>query len=138
MSSGQLVTKLFKLSKKNLQKEIVIAVAAGKDFLRNFNDPTRNIHNILDSDHKSKMQENVESLHTLWQTKYCVAGHGVDGNPKLPPTHSEGNFRVLLRFGVDAGDLKLDNHLKISLVQPEAVIKHFSNISAKNRPDIFF
>ena len=99
------------------------AVTSGKDFLRNYHNPRLEVKNLLDESHLSQVQENIQRLIPIVKTIILLGkqniplrGHRDDG-PILAdslPTKNEGNFRVMLRFRVDAGDKNLENHLKTS------------------------
>lgn len=97
------------------------AVGAGKDFLKNFKNPTLQVTSQISETYRKQVQENIERLMPIVKTIiFCgkqnipLRGHRDDGQLLTGslPSQNEGNFRALLRFRVEAGDKPLENHLK--------------------------
>lgn len=90
------------------------------------------VRNLLNEERKSQISENrarlepiIKTIILLGQQNIPLRGHRDDGNifqdvqdPDDTDSdsslikHNDGNFKALLRFRVDAGDQKLNEHLK--------------------------
>lgn len=102
------------------------AVQAGKDFLKVYQNPSLEITNQMDSHRLRQIEENRQRLIPIIKTIiFCgrqglsLRGHRDDKkiHSLLEPDgecagENFGNFLELLRFRVDAGDVKLRNHLE--------------------------
>lgn len=100
------------------------AVEAGKSFLVRFHEPSLDIRNQLSSQREKQVNENRERLTAIIKTiifcgqqNIALRGHRDSGplrdNDNNSPVN-EGNFRALLKFQIDAGNKKLEEHLNSS------------------------
>lgn len=103
------------------------AVERGKQFLVTFHKPSLEVVNLVNTQRQAQVVENRERLWPIVKTivlcgrqNIPLRGHRDDGflnidvigEGKSIVSTNEGNFRALLRFRVEAGDTKLENHLK--------------------------
>lgn len=101
------------------------AVESGKDFLKTYACPQKDIVNQVYTQRLKQVNENRERLRPIIETLiFCgyqnipLRGHRDDGalidtfNTKESPTSNEGNFRELLKFKIRSGDDKLKKHLE--------------------------
>lgn len=114
------------------------AVETAKDFLKTYYVPQENIMNRINSQRLQQVQENrqrlkpvVESILFLGRQNIPLRGHRDDGELNVEsqrePLINEGNFRELLRFRVNCGDLELENHLKNSRSNATYISKNTQN-----------
>lgn len=90
------------------------------DFQKTYPNP-ETVVNILDSQRMKLVTENRERLKPIIETiiflgkqNIALRGHRDDGNLITEFIVNEGNFREMLRFRIQAGDTRLENHLKKS------------------------
>ncbi|GBP23684.1 52 kDa repressor of the inhibitor of the protein kinase [Eumeta japonica] len=113
-----------------------LAVEAGKNFLLSFHKPEINIMNQVNSQRLKQINENRERLRPIVKTIiFCghqnisLRGHRDDG--KLLNYDSvvadEGNFRALLKFRIDSGDIALQQHLESSKSNATYISKTVQN-----------
>ncbi|XP_076658585.1 52 kDa repressor of the inhibitor of the protein kinase-like [Halictus rubicundus] len=113
-----------------------LAVQAGKNFLLSFHKPEINIMNQVNSQRLKQINENRERLRPIVKTIiFCghqnisLRGHRDDG--KLLNYDSvvadEGNFRALLKFRIDSGDIALQQHLESSKSNATYISKTVQN-----------
>lgn len=96
----------------------------GIDFQKTYLNPETVVINMLDTHRMNQVKENrdrlkpiVETILFLGRQNIAFRGHRDDGRLSISETESvinEGNFRELLKFKIQAGDSKLENHLKTS------------------------
>ena len=112
------------------------AVVAGKNFLKNFDNPALEIHNRLNTNYLAQVRENIERLIPIvkiiilcGKQNISLRGHRDDGIIEVdsPPANNEGNFRALLQFRVDAGDKTLEDHLRKSSSRATYISKTTQN-----------
>lgn len=103
------------------------AVEAGKNFLLSFHNPSIEIRNQISSQRAKQVQENRDRLAPIIKTiilcgqqNIALRGHRdsgplcfKDSDDTASPVN-EGNFRALLKFRIDAGDVMLKQHLESS------------------------
>ncbi|KAL4100753.1 hypothetical protein QTP88_020785 [Uroleucon formosanum] len=108
------------LSVHNNNKYHLNAVRAGKDFLKTYSCPKKQVINQISTQRLEQVKENRERLRPIIETLiFCgqqniaIRGHRDDGklididNSESSPTSNEGNFRKLLRLRIRAGDNEL-------------------------------
>ena len=99
-------------------------VQVADDFMKTFNNPQKEVINLINSERMKQITENrnrlkpiVESIIFLGRQNIplrCHRDHG-DFFENYNEGHSivnQGNFRELLNYRIKAGDLALENHLK--------------------------
>ncbi|KAF0749732.1 52 kDa repressor of the inhibitor of the protein kinase-like [Aphis craccivora] len=91
------------------------------DFQKTYLNPETVVVNILDSQRMKVIKENCERLKPIIETiiflgkqNIALRGHRDDGNLITESIVNEGNFREILRFRIQAGDNRLENHLQKS------------------------
>lgn len=94
----------------------------GKSFISIFRNPQQEVRNRLSEYRKAQVLENRSRLIPIIKTVVLhgrqnipLRGHRDDGSlheTSEDPVQNDGNFRSLLRFRIDSGDDKLENHLK--------------------------
>ncbi|XP_037876693.2 52 kDa repressor of the inhibitor of the protein kinase [Bombyx mori] len=116
-----------------------LAVEAGKNFLLSFHKPEINVMNQVNSQRLKQINVNRERLRPIVKTIiFCghqnisLRGHRDDG--KLLNYDSddsvvadEGNFRALLKFRIDFGDITLQQHLESSKSNATYISKTVQN-----------
>ena len=99
------------------------SVDAGKHFLLKYDNPETNILSLVNEQRSQQVQENrarlkpiVESIVFLGRQNIALRGHRDDGEllAEKDPLTNEGNFRELLRYRVNSGDITLKQHLESS------------------------
>lgn len=99
------------------------AVEAADNFLKTYENPEKEIINILDAKRASQIRENreklrpiIESILFLGRQNIPLRGHRDYGRimPNTLSEINEGNFREILRFRANSGDQTLKNHLETS------------------------
>lgn len=102
------------------------SVEVGKNFLRAYHQPEFEVANQVCTQRKNQIKENRERLRPIVSSIiFCgrqnisLRAHRDDGMFLHPdtdadkgPVANDGNFRALLRFRVDSGDLNLRHHLE--------------------------
>ena len=104
-----------------------------------FENKTKDIFESLDSDRKSQALQNRTKVNQIVNTVILyghqgipLRGHSDMGTLALPdgdPAVNDGNFRALLLFRIDAGDVALKEHL-------ESCMRNATYISPKIRNEI--
>lgn len=99
-----------------------MSVEAGKSFLVNYHTPDLNVANQVCKQRLAQIKENRDRLRPIVSTiilcgrqNIPLRGHRDDGNTSLNFVENdqnsvvikEGNFRALLRFRIESGDLIL-------------------------------
>lgn len=113
-----------------------LAVEAGKNFLLSFHKPEINIMNQVNSQRLKQINENRERLRPIVKTiifcghqKMSLHDHRDDG--KLLNYDSvvadEGNFRALLKFRIDSGDIAFQQHLESTKSNATYISKTIQN-----------
>ncbi|XP_025190424.1 52 kDa repressor of the inhibitor of the protein kinase-like [Melanaphis sacchari] len=99
-------------------------VQVADDFMKTFNNPQKEVINLINSERMKQITENrnrlkpiVESIIFLGRQNIPLRGHRDHGDffENYNEGHSivnQGNFRELLNYRIKAGDLALENHLK--------------------------
>ncbi|KAG8177408.1 hypothetical protein JTE90_020437 [Oedothorax gibbosus] len=111
------------------------AVTAGKNFLTTYHCPKKDVCNLINEDRLVQARQNREKLIPIIKTvilsgrqNFPFRGHRDDGPICLEsPVSSEGNFKALLRFRVDAGDKVLEKHLNTASSRSTYVSKTIQN-----------
>lgn len=119
------------------------AVDAGKKFLSSYHNPAIDIANKINSQRMAQIEENKKRLIPIIKTillcgrqNIPLRGHRDDKNIEgegvlnTDTEHSivnDGNFRELLRFRIDAGDIDLRNHLQSAPSNATYISKHTQN-----------
>ncbi|KAF0733666.1 protein FAM200B-like [Aphis craccivora] len=99
------------------------AIQDGKHFIKNFNDPNRGVINQIDSHRLRVVKENrerlkqpiIKTLIFLAKQNIPLRGHRDDGSifdNQNELMGNEGNFRELIKFRIESGDLTLKCHLE--------------------------
>lgn len=103
-----------------------IAVESGKIFLASYHNPEIDIANQISNQRMAQVAENRDRLRPIIKTiilcghqNIPLRGHRDDGHIfenntdqiRSDVSSSEGNFRALLKFRIDAGDTVLERHL---------------------------
>jgi len=100
------------------------AVLQAEEFLSRYEQPEKEVINMIDSERKRQILENRERIRPIIETIIFLArqniplrGHRDDGDLLTMASSNtsvinEGNFRELLRFRIKSGDKILENHLK--------------------------
>lgn len=100
------------------------AVLQAEEFLFRYEQPKKEVINMIDSERKRQILENrerirpiIESIIFLARQNIPLRGHRDDGDLLTMASSNtsvinEGNFRELLRFRIKSGDKILENHLK--------------------------
>lgn len=99
------------------------AIQDGKHFIKNFNDPSRGVINQIDSHRLRVVKENrerlkqpiIKTLIFLAKQNIPLRGHRDDGSifdNQNELMGNEGNFRELIKFRIESGDLTLKCHLE--------------------------
>lgn len=93
-----------------------------KHFIKVFNDPSRDVINQLNTHHLRIVKKNHERLKPIIQTLIFLEkqnipfrGHRDDGSifdNSNELMGNEGNFRELIKFGIESGNLKLKSHIE--------------------------
>lgn len=90
-----------------------------KHFIDMYENPQKDVRNLLDMDRKKIVAENrarlvpiVESIIFLGKQNIPFRGHRDSGVLNDTSVINEGNFRELLRFRIHSGDNILKNHLE--------------------------
>jgi hypothetical protein len=107
------------------------ATTRAQNFISVFENKKKDIFESLDSGRKAQALQNRAKLNPIVKTViFCgrqgipLRGHSDTGTLALPdgdPAVNDGNFRALLRFRIDAGDVALKEHLQ-SFVRNAAYI----------------
>lgn len=111
------------------------AVTSAKQFLVRDENPELNIANQIDDHRLKQIKENrarlepiVESIIFLGRQNIALRGHRDDGPLDLEKSDvNEGNFRELLRYRVNSGDLNLKQHLAQSSSRATYISKTTQN-----------
>lgn len=104
---------------KDYHKSALLKVS---EFVKNFENPQKNVAVLLDTEAQRRICENRKRLYPIIKTiilcgteNIPLRGHRDDGELNLDEgKRNEGKFRALLRFRVDAGDKDLEFHLRNS------------------------
>ncbi|KAL4088891.1 hypothetical protein QTP88_023975 [Uroleucon formosanum] len=128
------------LSVHNNNKYHLNAVRAGKDFLKTYSCPKKQVINQISTQRLEQVKENCERLRLIIETLiFCgqqniaIRGHRDDGklididNSESSPTSNEGNFRELLRLRIRAGDVSLKKHLENTSSRATYIGKNIQN-----------
>ncbi|KAL4083208.1 hypothetical protein QTP88_028538 [Uroleucon formosanum] len=128
------------LSVHNNNKYHLNAVRAGKDFLKTYSCPKKQVINQISTHRLEQVKENRERLRPIIETLiFCgqqniaIRGHRDDGklididNSESSPTSNEGNFRELLRLRIRAGDVSLKKHLENTSSRATYIGKNIQN-----------
>lgn len=93
-----------------------------KSFITMFENPNLEIVNLLNENRKAQIIQNRSRLVPVIKTillhgrqNIPLRGHRDDGSlieVRDDPVQNYGNFRALLRFRIDSGDVQLEEHLK--------------------------
>jgi len=115
------------------------ATRPAQNFISVFENKKKDIFESLDSGRKAQALQNRAKLKPIVKTViFCgrqdipLRGHSDMGTLALPdgdPAVNDGNFRALLRFRIDAGDIALKEHL-------ESCMRNASYISPKIQNEI--
>jgi hypothetical protein len=104
------------------------AVLKSKDFINNYENPEKKIINLVNTQRMRTVDENRKRIRPIIQTLLFLArqnialrGHRDDGNlidnmdsNQNSIVGNEGNFRELLKFRIESGDIELKRHFEIS------------------------
>jgi hypothetical protein len=117
-----------------------VSVESGKNLLARYYKPELDIANQISTQRMAKVVENRDRLRPIIKTIiFCgrqnipLRGHRDDGqfcNTNSDYTNdsvvsaSEGNFRALLKFRIDAGDTVLQRHLSTSSSKAKLCYRH--------------
>ena len=98
------------------------ATTRSQNFISVFENKKKDIFESLDYGRKAQALQNLAKLNPIVKTViFCgrqgvpLRGHSDTGTLALPdsdPAVNDGNFRSLLRFRIDAGDVALKEHLE--------------------------
>lgn len=96
------------------------AIDAGKLFLKGIDNPSIQVENQLNVQtlqqkeiYKQRLLSIIKTIIFIGQNNISLRGHRYDGSLlSSAKGNSEGIFRSLLRFRIDAGDTILNDHLK--------------------------
>ncbi|XP_050505348.1 52 kDa repressor of the inhibitor of the protein kinase-like [Diabrotica virgifera virgifera] len=112
-------------------------VEMGKDFLKTYKSPNKEVINQVCSERLRQVTENRERLKPIIKTIILLGrqnipfrGHRDDGPINLDIETSaanQGNFKALLQFRVDAGDKALEKHLNTSSSRATYISKTTQN-----------
>jgi hypothetical protein len=140
---GKLAAKLFSSWKNAIESfnehaghEFHLATTTrAQNFILVYENKKKHIFESLDSGRNAQTLQNLAKLNPIVKNViFCgrqgipLRGHSDTGTLALPdgdPAVNDGNFRVLLRFRIDAGDLALKEHL-------ESCVRNSTYISPKN------
>lgn len=113
------------------------AVIDGDSFVHIFKNPNKDVKNMLDEKRKLQVEENRARLAPIIKTVLLhgrqnipLRGHRDDGNMvdlSEDPVQNDGNFRSLLRFRVESGDVQLKNHLNSAKANATYISKTTTN-----------
>ena len=118
------------------------AVESAQHFIKSYHEPSNNILNKINVQRNRQVHENIEGLKPIVETiiflgrqNIPLRGHRddgrlfseADGTETEQPIANEGNFRELLRYRVNSGDLILENHLKNSSAKATYISKTVQN-----------
>ncbi|XP_063216569.1 uncharacterized protein LOC134527639 [Bacillus rossius redtenbacheri] len=117
-------------------------VASGKDFLRTYKAPEKEILNQISSQRLLLVEENrarlrpiIETVIFMGRQNISFRGHRDDGELCLDSESrsvtNEGNFRALLNFRIQAGDTKLREHLENASSRATYISKTTQNVIIK-------
>jgi len=128
------------LSVHNNNKYHLNGVKAGKEFLKTYSCPQKQVMNQISTQRLEQVKENRERLRPIIETLiFCgqqniaIRGHRDDGklididNSESSPTSNEGNFRELLRLRIRAGDVSLKKHLENTSSRATFIGKNIQN-----------
>ena len=100
----------------------LVATTRAQNFISVVENKKKDIFESLDSGRKAQALQNCVKLNLIVKSAiFCVRqgiplrGHSDMGTLALPdsdPMVNDGNFRALLRFQIDAGDVALKEHLE--------------------------
>lgn len=109
------------LSCHNKLKYHVKATVYAKKFIEVYENPQKDIRNVLDSarnkqilDNRTRLRPIIESIIFLGKQNIPLRGHRDSGPLQEHSVINEGNFRELLRFRIESGDNVLKEHLESS------------------------
>lgn len=110
-------------------------IEMGKDFLKTYKSPNKEIINQVCSQRLRQVTENRERLKPIIKTIILLGrqnipfrGHRDDGPINLDTSAAnQGNFKALLQFRVDAGDKALERHLITSSSRATYISKTTQN-----------
>eukprot|EP00102_Acyrthosiphon_pisum_P022831 XP_016660041.1 PREDICTED: uncharacterized protein LOC103309522 [Acyrthosiphon pisum] len=124
----------------NNNKYHLNSVRAGKDFLKTYSCPKKQVINQISTQRLEQVKENRERLQPIIETLiFCgqqnisIRGHRDDGklididNSESSPTSNEGNFRELLCLRICAGDVSLKKHLENTSSRAMYIGKNIQN-----------
>ncbi|CAI6375727.1 unnamed protein product [Macrosiphum euphorbiae] len=98
----------------------VACVEVADNFMTTFNNPKKEVINLINTERKKQIEENrnrlkpiVESIIFLGRQNIPFRGHRDHGNFfENDLEKNKGNFRELLHYRINSGDSILENHLK--------------------------
>ncbi|XP_050065546.1 52 kDa repressor of the inhibitor of the protein kinase-like [Aphis gossypii] len=110
------------------------SVLRAQDFIKTYQNPSLEVVSQIDSNHLKQITENRNRLRPIIKSVLFLArqnipfrGHRDDGpllkNNELSPKLNEGNFREILKFRIESGDMELENHLKNTSSKATYIIK---------------
>ncbi|KAJ8674568.1 hypothetical protein QAD02_005830 [Eretmocerus hayati] len=95
------------------------SVAAAMDFLNSFANPTKNVVNQISDQRREQVQKNrlhlksmVENTIFLGRQNIAFRAHRDDGSLDFESGTNQGNFKELLKFRINCGDVELDQRIK--------------------------
>ena len=108
------------------------AVEAAQDFVFSYENPQAEVSNMLSSARQQQVEENrkiissvVETVLLCGRQNIALRGHRDDGD--LMDTVNQGNFRALLLYRMNAGDVTLQKHLETSSRRNTYISKTIQN-----------
>jgi len=90
--------------------------------------------------HRAKLNQTVKSVNFCGHQGIPLRGHSDTGTLALPdgdPAVKDGNFRALLRFRIDAGDVAMKEHLQSCMRNTTYLIPNILNENVATCGDIF-
>lgn len=112
-----------------------------KHFISVFENPEGEILNLLNENKKAQTMQNRARLVPIIKTillhgrqNIPLRGHRDDGSlieVGDDPVQNDGNFRALLRFRIDSGDVQLEDHLKSAGANATYISKTTANCLIK-------
>lgn len=114
-----------------ITKYHIKSVSRAQDFIKTHENPSLEVVSQIDSNHLKQITENRNRLRPIIKSVLFLArqnipfrGHRDYGpllkNNEISPKLNEGNFREILKFRIESGDMELENHLKIQV--PKLII----------------
>ncbi|XP_025194273.1 52 kDa repressor of the inhibitor of the protein kinase-like [Melanaphis sacchari] len=126
------------LHSHEITKYHIESVLRAQDLIKTYENPSLEVVSQIDSNHLKQITENRNRLRSIIKSVLLLArqnipfrGHRDDGpllkNNELSPKLNEGNFREILKFRIESGDMELENHLKNTSSKATYIIIRYIN-----------